>query len=122
MAIEHSILTAVWHMLSADSDYQDLGGDYCTRREPEAAMRRIIRQANSLGFTSGSTPIEPAPNPTHMVISPYFRGQLRSGIYTFFPIINRFPFRAFRAFRGSRKGSCPGQPRTGQDSRDQPFV
>jgi hypothetical protein len=23
---------------------------------------------------------------------------------------------------GSRKGSCPGQPRTGQDSRDQPFV
>jgi hypothetical protein len=60
VAIEHSILTAVWHMLTNDTDYQDLGGDYFTRRDPEAAMRRIIRQANTLGFTVRFDPLEPA--------------------------------------------------------------
>jgi transposase len=60
VAIEHSILTAVWHMLFTDTDYQDLGGDYFARRDPEAAMRRIIRQANQLGFTVRFDPIEGA--------------------------------------------------------------
>src|SRR5665811_2281542 len=30
VAIEHSILTAVWHVLSENTDYHDLGGDYYT--------------------------------------------------------------------------------------------
>ena len=60
VAIEHSILTAAWHMLTNDTDYHDLGGDYLARRDPEAAMRRIVRQANSLGLTVRFDPIEPA--------------------------------------------------------------
>ena len=28
VAIEHSILIAIWHMLTNDVDYHDLGGDY----------------------------------------------------------------------------------------------
>jgi transposase len=51
VALEHSILTAVWHMLTHDVDYHDLGGDYFTRRDPDRAMKNIIRQANALGFT-----------------------------------------------------------------------
>jgi transposase len=51
VAVEHSILTAVWHMLTDDVDYHDLGGDYFARLDPERAMRRIIRRANALGFT-----------------------------------------------------------------------
>jgi len=51
VAIEHSILTAVWHMLTHDVDYHDLGGDYYTRRDPQRALHRITRQANALGFT-----------------------------------------------------------------------
>jgi transposase len=51
VALEHSILTAVWHMLTHDVDYHDLGGDYFTRRDPTRAMKKIIRQANALGFT-----------------------------------------------------------------------
>lgn len=58
VAVEHSILTAVWHMLTDNVDYQDLGGDYFTRRDPVAAMRRITRQANALGFTVRFDPIE----------------------------------------------------------------
>jgi transposase len=60
VALQHTILTAVWHMLSTDTDYQDLGADYYTRRDPHAAMRRIIRQANALGLTVRFDPIEPA--------------------------------------------------------------
>ena len=58
--IEHSILTAVWHMLTDDVDYHDLGGDYFARLDPERAMRRIVRQANALGFTVRFDPIQAA--------------------------------------------------------------
>ena len=60
VAIEHSILTAVWHMLSTDTDYHDLGADYFARRDPEQAIRRITRQANALGLTVRFDPIEAA--------------------------------------------------------------
>jgi transposase len=60
VALEHSILTAAWHMLTDDVDYHDLGGDYFTKRDPEAAMRRITRQANALGFTVRFDPIQAA--------------------------------------------------------------
>jgi hypothetical protein len=57
MAIQHSIVIAAWHMLTDDTGYQDLGGDYFTRLDPERAMRRIVRQANALGFTVRFDPI-----------------------------------------------------------------
>ncbi|MDQ3764877.1 MAG: hypothetical protein M3460_26180 [Actinomycetota bacterium] len=60
VALQHSILTAVWHMLTHDVNYHDLGGDYFTRQDPERALRRIIRQANALGFTVRFDPIQAA--------------------------------------------------------------
>jgi transposase len=60
VAVEHSILTASWHMLTNDADYADLGGDYFARLDPELAMRRIVRQANALGFTVHFNPIQAA--------------------------------------------------------------
>ncbi len=60
VAVEHSILTAVWHMLTDEVDYADLGGDYFARLDPEHAMRRIVRQANMLGFTVRFDPIQAA--------------------------------------------------------------
>jgi hypothetical protein len=60
VAVEHSILIAVWHMLTNDVDYADLGGDYFAQLDPELAMRRIVRQANALGFTVRFDPIQAA--------------------------------------------------------------
>ncbi|MGH3623777.1 MAG: transposase [Sciscionella sp.] len=60
LACEHSILTAVWHVLHADIDYHDLDGDYFIKRDPEAAMRRLTRQANTLGFTIRFEPVHAA--------------------------------------------------------------
>ena len=60
VAIQHSILIAVWHLLTNDVDYADLGGDCYARLDPEHAMRRIVRQANALGFTVRFDPIQAA--------------------------------------------------------------
>lgn len=64
VALEHSILTAVWHMLTDDVDYHDLGGDYFTRLDPERATRRAIRQLNALGYTVRLDPSTP-PDSNH---------------------------------------------------------
>jgi transposase len=60
VALEHSILTAVWHMLTDDIDDHDLGGDYFARLDPERATRRAIRQLNALGYTVRLDPIQAA--------------------------------------------------------------
>lgn len=43
VAIEHAILIAVWNMLTNRAFYQDLGGDYYTRRKPEKYKNRAIK-------------------------------------------------------------------------------
>lgn len=58
VAVAHSIIVAIWHMLSDDTDYQDLGPDYFTRRmDPERAQRRLVRQLEALGL---AVTVEPA--------------------------------------------------------------
>lgn len=63
VAIQHSILVAVRHMLTDGVDYADLGGDHFARLDPEAAMRRIVRQANAPGFTVRFDRSRPLDNP-----------------------------------------------------------
>lgn len=58
VAVEHSILVSVWNMITNNQNYHDLGGDYYTRRDPAAALRRIVRQANALGMAVRFDPIE----------------------------------------------------------------
>jgi transposase len=50
-AVKHSILCACWHMLSTGELYDDLGGDYFQRRDPERAAKRLIAQLEALGHT-----------------------------------------------------------------------
>ena len=57
VAVQHSIITAVWHMLSDNVEFRDLGGDYYTRRDPERATRRAIHALNQLGYTVQLNPI-----------------------------------------------------------------
>jgi transposase len=59
VALEHSILTSVWHMLTTNTDYHDLGRDYFLRRDPERERRRAITALNKLGYTVTLNPIEP---------------------------------------------------------------
>jgi len=60
VAVEHTILTAVWHILSANTDYHDLGGDHHIRRNPDRARHRAIQALNQLGYTVTLNPIQAA--------------------------------------------------------------
>src|SRR5512135_648055 len=48
-AVKHSILCAIWHMLSTGELYRDLGGDYFRTRDPERQTKRLIAQLENLG-------------------------------------------------------------------------
>jgi transposase len=50
-AVKHSIICAVWHMLSTGELYADLGGDYYARRDPQRQTRRLVAQLQRLGHT-----------------------------------------------------------------------
>jgi transposase len=50
VALQHNMLTAIWHMLTASVPYQDLGADYFDRLDPDRAKRRAIAQLHRLGY------------------------------------------------------------------------
>ncbi|AEW93739.1 MULTISPECIES: IS110 family RNA-guided transposase [Streptomycetaceae] len=51
VAIGHTILTPIWHMLTNDAEYAELGGDYFVQRTGRARQtRRLVSQLNMLGY------------------------------------------------------------------------
>ncbi|MCZ2404778.1 hypothetical protein IV498_16750 [Paenarthrobacter sp. Z7-10] len=56
VALEHSILTAVWHMLANGECYADPGPDHFTRLNPAKAKNNAIKKLNSLGYNVTITP------------------------------------------------------------------
>ncbi|MEU1276559.1 IS110 family transposase [Streptomyces sp. NPDC005799] len=51
VAVEHSVLIAMWHMLVHDVEYADLGGQYFLERTGRARQtRRLVSQLNQLGY------------------------------------------------------------------------
>jgi transposase len=57
VAVMHKLAIAIWHILHDKTTYHDLGADYLTRRDPQRAMRRMTREANTLGLTIRFDPI-----------------------------------------------------------------
>ncbi len=60
VAVENSILTAIWHMLTTGQPYQELGPDYYTRRKPRQAIDQAIQRIRDLGYNVTITPLIPA--------------------------------------------------------------
>ncbi|WP_462200226.1 IS110 family RNA-guided transposase [Arthrobacter sp. B2a2-09] len=60
VAVEHSILTAAWHMLANGECYTDPGADYFTRINPTKAKNNAIKQLTSLGYNVTITPVTAA--------------------------------------------------------------
>jgi transposase len=50
IAVAHSILVICWHLLTNDCDYDDLGGDWFTRRNTDRQRDRLIQQLAGLGY------------------------------------------------------------------------
>jgi len=52
VAVAHSLLELVWHLLSTGELFKDLGDDYFTaRQDPERRARRLVAQLEDLGYT-----------------------------------------------------------------------
>jgi transposase len=57
VALEHAILIATWHMLTTNTVYNDPGGDYYTRRDPDKTRDRAMGQLRALGYTVTLQPL-----------------------------------------------------------------
>ncbi|MFI4971092.1 MAG: IS110 family transposase [Hyphomicrobiales bacterium] len=51
VAVEHSMVTAIWTMFQTGVVYTDPGSDYYVRRRPDRAKDRAIQQLRSLGYS-----------------------------------------------------------------------
>lgn len=50
MAVAHSILVIIYHMLKTGSSYADLGGNYFDELSRESAKKRAVRRLQRLGY------------------------------------------------------------------------
>jgi hypothetical protein len=50
VAIQHSMLIAIWHMGITGTLYDDPGADYFTRLNPGRAKKRAIHQLEAMGY------------------------------------------------------------------------
>jgi transposase len=58
VALQHSMLIAIWHMFSTDMPYQDLTDTYfLDRASKTTATRRLIGQLNHLGYNVTLNPL-----------------------------------------------------------------
>ncbi len=49
VAVAHTILVIVYHLLADGTDYEDLGGNYFDERSKEATIRRTVQRLERLG-------------------------------------------------------------------------
>jgi transposase len=58
LAVGHSILGIIYHMLKENVSYEDLGADYFDRKEPERLKRYLVKRLERLGYTVDVVPSE----------------------------------------------------------------
>ena len=51
VAVEHAMLIAIWNMITNGVFYEDLGGDFYTRRNPDKTKQRAVDQLRKMGYT-----------------------------------------------------------------------
>jgi len=59
VAVAHSMLVSVWHMLTYQQPYRELGGDYHDERKKESKVNYLVRRLEKL--TGGAVSIELQP-------------------------------------------------------------
>jgi transposase len=50
VAVGHSILVIIYHMLQQQKSYEELGGSYFAERERQATEKRLVRRLEKLGY------------------------------------------------------------------------
>ncbi|HEX4714653.1 MAG TPA: IS110 family transposase [Ktedonobacteraceae bacterium] len=57
IAVGHTILVAIYHMLARNLSYQELGGNYFDEHDRQAVEKRLVRRLEKLGY---QVSLEPA--------------------------------------------------------------
>jgi len=60
VAVEHSILVIVYHLIKRHEPYRELGGDYFDKRRPETTTNRLVKRLEQMGF---QVTLQPTPAP-----------------------------------------------------------
>ena len=60
VAVGHSILVIVYHIIASGSSFQDLGADYFVRRNEDAVKSQAVHRLERMGFKVTLEPIVPA--------------------------------------------------------------
>ena len=58
IAVGHSMLVIIYHMLQQQKSYEELGGNYFDERERQATEKRLVRRLEKLSY---QVVLEPAP-------------------------------------------------------------
>ena len=59
VALGHTLLVIIYHVLTEETDYKDLGGNYFDERAHQAVEKRLIRRLENLGYQVSLTPTAP---------------------------------------------------------------
>lgn len=60
VALEHTMLTAIWNMITNGVFYDDLGGDYYTKLNPDKTKQRALNQLRQMGYDVTLSPSQTA--------------------------------------------------------------
>jgi transposase len=60
MAVANTILVIIYHLLSQDTTYQELGGNYFDERDRQAVEKRLVRRLERLGYQVELQPVAQA--------------------------------------------------------------
>lgn len=60
VAVGHSLLVTGYHLITRQTTYEDLGGNYFDERDREAVKRRALRRLEKLGYQVQLTPLAAA--------------------------------------------------------------
>jgi Transposase and inactivated derivatives len=60
VALEHAILIAIWNMVTNGAFYDDLGGDYYTKLNPDKTKQRALNQLRQMGYQVTLNPLPAA--------------------------------------------------------------
>ena len=59
LAVAHSLLVIIYHVLKHNVEYRDLGADYFNRLEPERLQRYLVKRLYILGYDVMLSPKNP---------------------------------------------------------------
>ena len=60
VAVAHTILIIIYHLLREETTYRELGGGYFDERDRQVTERRLVRRLEALGNRVTVEPVDPA--------------------------------------------------------------